>query len=94
MALVSVCILLTLAEPLLLGRNAEFQRPLVAQRLQIVSRQIGAVPEQGIAPVEAPEKGDDPAPGHVPVLQMEQLVEDHLFVGLRERPAGTMAASC
>ena len=38
------------------------QHPLVAQGFQVVPRPVGAQPDQWIAPVQAPEETDHPAP--------------------------------
>ncbi len=56
------------------------QDPLVAEGLQVVPRQIGAMPQEGAAPVEAPEKADEEPPGGVVVFEVQQLVEQDLLV--------------
>ena len=56
------------------------QHPLVAEGLGVVARPVGAVPQEGIAPVEAPEETDEEAPGGVVILEMQKLVEEYLVV--------------
>ena len=56
------------------------QHPLVAEGFGVVARPVGAVPQEGVAPVEAPEETDQEAPGGVMILEVEQFVENYLVV--------------
>ena len=56
------------------------QHQLVTALLPLVVDAVKDAPQEGVAPVDAPEQGGDPPGGHVPLFQMDQLVEDHLAV--------------
>ena len=61
------------------------QHPLVTEGLAVVLYPVAAVPDQWVAPVQAPQ-GAHPHPGpHVAMAEVEQLVEEHLVV---HRPVG------
>ena len=56
------------------------QHQLVTALLPLVVDAVKDAPQEGVAPVDAPEQGGDPPGGHVPLFQMDQLVKDHLAV--------------
>ena len=56
------------------------QHPLVAQGLHVVAHPVEGVPQEGVAPVEGPEKGPAEALEGVEVVQVEQLVEENFIV--------------
>ena len=58
------------------------QHPLIAEGLQVVLHLVEGIPKQGVAPVNAPEQAHQQPPAHVAIGPVEQLVEEHLFVGL------------
>lgn len=58
------------------------QHALVAQGLPVVVRLVKGQPQKGIAPVETAEGGGEPPSPQVPVLQVEEFVQDDRLVRL------------
>ena len=59
-----------------------FQHPLVAEGFHIVADAVKDILHKGIAPVQAPQGGPYDGLQGIPVLQVQQLMEQHLFVHL------------